>query len=475
MNLRKARVATELVRHRYSEIGLGMVLAFALGIRLWGIGAQSLWHDEVLTTISASVPFTQVAASVEQNENKPPLYFFVMNLWVRAAGLSEVALRLPSALFGAAAVGVIYLLGRDLLADRRAGLIAALLLAFSRYHIAYSQEARTYSLMFLLMLLACWFALRVTGRLSVFDQVGYVVSAALAMYAHPFAAFALAAINLFYVACFLIGPRPATDLRRWIILQLAFSLAFWPWLAKTWLVVKTGLPWIVESVSFPMAMLSYAGSPALIALLLALIGVALGYALIKRERGIVLLILLVLVPVFGPLAFSSRLYQTFIPRYGIIVVGAMALLAAYGAARLRPWATALVCLAYVAASLAHFRPGHGNFPGAEAKANIRAASRHVLANATAGDAVVNPSHALFSRPLTHYFRDSAIPVLGQIDSVDPRRTSNLWVFYSMPQGYEQPTAPAGYRAVERTDYDGVVLYRFAPAAEGPTTRTADGP
>ena len=446
-------------------VALGVILTVALGIRVWGIGAQSLWHDEVLTTLSATVPFAEVVDAVQHNENKPPLYFFVMNLWVRAAGLSEAALRWPSALFGTAAVGVMYLIGRDLFEDRRVGLIAALLLAFSRYHIAYSQEARTYSLMFLLMLLAGWFAVRIIKRESVGDQVGYVLSAAAAMYAHPFAAFALLAANAFYVACYVLGPKPVTRFGRWLILQFAFSLLFWPWLAKTWLVVQTGLPWIMKSTSFPSAMLSYAGSAPLLALLVVLVGVALGYGLSRRERGIVLLILLVVVPIFGPLAFASRLYQTFIPRYGIVVIGALLLLAAYGIARLRPWATVLICAAYVAISLARFHPGYGNYPGAEPKADIRGAARHILAKGQPGDAVWNPSEMLFARPINHYLGNRGVTLLEQADVPDPERFPRLWALYGVRP--EAPPVPSGYGSFRVATFPGLVLFEFASSEPQP--------
>lgn len=451
------------------SLALGMILVLALVIRGWGIGAQSLWHDEVLTTLSATAPLSQVIESVERNENKPPLYFILMNLWVRAAGLSETALRLPSALFGVAAVAVIYLLGRDLFNDRRVGLIAALLLALSRYHIAYSQEARTYSLMFLLVLLATWFAVMLIRGNAAGDQVGYVISAALAMYAHPFAAFALLALNVYFVACCVLKPKPATDLRRWLILQFAFSLLFWPWLAKTWLVVQTGLPWIMQSVSFPETLLSYAGSITLTAVLLVLVVVAMGYGLVKRERSILLLAMLVLLPILGPLAFSSRLYQTFIPRYGIAAVGAVLVLAAYGAARLRPWGTLLVCAAYAIISLTHFRPGQGNYPGAEPKPDIRGAARHILAQGQPGDGVWNPSEMLFSRPIHHYLGKSGVTILQDDETPDPRRFPRLWIFYDYLPHEGDPFA-SGYSAYRMKRFDGIILYELATHPEPATTR-----
>ena len=464
---------------RYTLALIAILLA-AIGIRLWGLDAQSLWHDEVLTTLSASVPFTQVAESVEKNENKPPGYFFVINLWAHAFGMSEFSLRLPSVLFGVASVWVMYLLGRDLFDDRRIGLIAALLLTFSRFHIAYSQEARTYSLWFLLLLLSCCFTVGMTRRNSLVDQIGYVLAAAFAMYAHPFAAFALLALNIYYFAThFVLHPKPATDPRRWLICQFAFSLLFWPWLQKTLLVVRTGLPWIIESTPFPEAILSYAGSVGLLAMLILLVGVALGYGLARRERGIVLLILLALLPTLGPLAFASRLYQTFIPRYGIIAVAALLLLAAYGIARLRPWATVLMCVAFVAVSMAHFRPGYGNYPGYEPKADIRGIARHVRSASLGGDAVINPTRALLSRPIEHYFANTGVAILGNTtDPPNPDKYPSLWAVYGIPEGYEA-TKPPGYNLIERTEFDHAILCHFmaplSPEATTAPSRTTTAP
>lgn len=56
-------------------------------------------------------------------------------------GASDVAARLPAALFGTVSILLLYALGRDLF-DRRVGLLAALILAFLPAAIAYSQHSR---------------------------------------------------------------------------------------------------------------------------------------------------------------------------------------------------------------------------------------------------------------------------------------------------------------------------------------------
>ena len=72
------------------------------------------------------------------------LYYWFLFGWLRLVGLdaSEALIRLPSAMLGATAVLLVYLLGRRLHSPT-AGLGAAALLSLNGYHILMSQEART--------------------------------------------------------------------------------------------------------------------------------------------------------------------------------------------------------------------------------------------------------------------------------------------------------------------------------------------
>jgi uncharacterized membrane protein len=71
-------------------------------------------------------------------------HYFILWFWGRIFGFSEVAIRMPSVLFGVITIYILYLLGKEIF-SRKVGLIAALLLAVNPLHIYYSQEARVYS------------------------------------------------------------------------------------------------------------------------------------------------------------------------------------------------------------------------------------------------------------------------------------------------------------------------------------------
>jgi hypothetical protein len=126
----------------------------------------------------------------------------------------------------------------------------------------------------------------------------------------------------------------------------------------------------------------------------------------------------------------------------------------------------LVCVAYVAISLARFNPGYGNYPGAEPKADIRAAARHILANAKPGDAVWNAEEMLFARPINHYLGKSGLTLLDQSDVPDPSRFPRLWVLYGVRT--DAPPVPAGYGSFRMSPFNGVVLFQFAAPEPGAT-------
>jgi hypothetical protein len=160
----------------------------AAGIRFATIDVQSYWFDEALTAKLLSMPLGDMVSSIPDTELTPPLYYLLAWPWAHAFGAQEAALRAFSALIGTAVVPVAYLAGRELM-TRRAGLVAAALVAFNPLLVWYSQEARPYSLLVLLCALSLlWFA-RALQRRTTRDLVLWALASALALLTHYFAAF----------------------------------------------------------------------------------------------------------------------------------------------------------------------------------------------------------------------------------------------------------------------------------------------
>jgi mannosyltransferase len=166
--------------------GLGIAIRFA------SLGVQSYHHDEVITAARV-IPgsFAEMLHRVRGSESNPPLYYVLAWGWAKAFGTGEVGLRSLSALFGAATVPIGYLIGRQLV-GRRAGLIAAAIVAVNPMLIWYSQEARSYALLVFFGALALLFFVRALQARGGRDLALWALASALALCSHYFAIFGVA-------------------------------------------------------------------------------------------------------------------------------------------------------------------------------------------------------------------------------------------------------------------------------------------
>ena len=153
------RVADADVGHRSRAWGFGrwtmivlVLLSFALGV--YDLGGREFWLDEAL---SANVSGLGWAGATEHLRSSPfehpPVYFLGLNLWQQLAGTTEFGLRFFSLLWGVLFVPLLYGLTKRL-AGERLGVLAALLATISPFMVAYAQEARMYTLLPCLALLA---------------------------------------------------------------------------------------------------------------------------------------------------------------------------------------------------------------------------------------------------------------------------------------------------------------------------------
>jgi 4-amino-4-deoxy-L-arabinose transferase-like glycosyltransferase len=165
------------------------VVVLAAALRCWGLGAQSLWYDEWLTTEATAGGVGDLMRHVGEREGITPPYFAVMWLWARVVGDGDAALRSFSVLAGVATVPVAYALAVELGQRRAVARAAALLVAVNPMLVWYSQEARPYTLLALAGALSLWAAVRAdrTGRRR--DALIWGGAAAAAVAVHYFAVF----------------------------------------------------------------------------------------------------------------------------------------------------------------------------------------------------------------------------------------------------------------------------------------------
>ena len=147
--LRARAPAARAVAAHPAALGVAALTFTAAVLRLYGIGHQGLWFDEAYTVMLVKLPLARMLDTIAKTESTPYLYYLLAWAWTHIFGRGAADVRALSALFGTAVVPVSYLTAKRLLANHRAGLVVAALVAFNPFLIWYSQEARAYELLVL--------------------------------------------------------------------------------------------------------------------------------------------------------------------------------------------------------------------------------------------------------------------------------------------------------------------------------------
>jgi len=182
----------QLLRERADVVALVMITAVAAGVRFATLGSQGLDHDESVTAVGVLQPtLAGTLSAVAHLERTPPLYYIFEWLWTNGLGFGKDVgdLRFPSAVFGTLTVPVVYLAARELSASRRAGVFAAALVALNPFLVFYSQEARAYALLILLVALGLYLFARALQEPTARRLGAWAGVSILALCTHYFAVF----------------------------------------------------------------------------------------------------------------------------------------------------------------------------------------------------------------------------------------------------------------------------------------------
>jgi len=148
---------------------------------------------------------------------------------MRAFGDSLVAVRSLSLLFGVVSIAAVYLLGYEIY-DQQTGLIAALLVSLSTFHIQYSQTARMYSMLFFFGVLSMLFYLRCLRDHSLDNRFGYAITTMAMLLTHPYGSFVLLG-EMIHLGTRLWKSQNRQHLKRWFGTESLAVAPFIPWLS----------------------------------------------------------------------------------------------------------------------------------------------------------------------------------------------------------------------------------------------------
>jgi 4-amino-4-deoxy-L-arabinose transferase-like glycosyltransferase len=217
---------------RWQSLIYGLIALVACIGAFAGMSASGLWIDELFTVylIHHDGGFGEVFRRA-LTDTHPPLYYFFLYAWTRVAGLSEWAVRLPSAIFAVAAI-VIFAFGTRHVLSRTAIAFACAIASVSAFWFDQSQNARSYALCFALaaglLSLALAFRRRVRTRTDfpVAHWLGLSVLGLIASLTH---AYMLLALGM--VLAFLLLSVPSWRIRGALIVTglvvLAINAAYY--------------------------------------------------------------------------------------------------------------------------------------------------------------------------------------------------------------------------------------------------------
>jgi hypothetical protein len=198
--------------------------AAILALALWTSGRKSLWMDEAYSLLTSQQSFAHTWHLALHFELQPPLYFLLLNAWLRVGGGTIEWARALSMLSVLGFVIVLWFTMRPMQFGR--GLPAPLAAVLTATVVWAAAEARDYALLLLLSALSYWLLLRlVSGRTRHpgRDALWYAVVAYLSL------------LTMYYSGFVLFGQWVAAltvRRARWVVTAslAAVAIALIPWL-----------------------------------------------------------------------------------------------------------------------------------------------------------------------------------------------------------------------------------------------------
>lgn len=187
-----------------------LLIVIGAALRILFLGKASPWLDETITYDRALSSVTDIIKASYGWDIHPPTYYVIAHFMLNF-GHSPEALRLFSVICGVLCIPIFYFFAREVFEQQREALIATLLLTLSAYQIRYAQEARMYTLFFLVSLLSLLFFYRAVKRQQKSDWYWWAGISIVNFYVHYFSVFLMASQIVFYLV-YLLRTRALLQL-----------------------------------------------------------------------------------------------------------------------------------------------------------------------------------------------------------------------------------------------------------------------
>jgi mannosyltransferase len=283
--------------------------------------------DEIATVDVATRSTSQIWQLSHTIDAAVTPYYLFMHAWTAVFGISEWALRAPAWLAMAATAGLLGELGRRLLTPA-AGLLGGLLFALIPNTSRYAQEARVYAITCMLFVLAALLLYRALDRPHAGNFVLYGASVALLGTSHLVALATLGG-HAVIVGLHWHRTRRIRTVLAWVAATAGAALALAPLALASAGQMESQIGWIYgpitegDLLAAPGKIVGSVGAAWL------LVGLAL-LASWRSSRGVAELAALALMPVIVLATAAALGKPLWVPRYMLVAIPSLALLAAMG-------------------------------------------------------------------------------------------------------------------------------------------------
>ncbi len=146
------------IRSDYILQILLVLTAVGFFLRFYQLDFNSLWLDEAFTYYASNESLLQIWETTKTGDFHPPLFHWIEHIALYF-GNNEFILRFVPAVVGSLTIPIFFIFGKEIM-NKQVGLISAALLTFSPFHLYYSQEAYSYSLVVFVFSLILIFYIR---------------------------------------------------------------------------------------------------------------------------------------------------------------------------------------------------------------------------------------------------------------------------------------------------------------------------
>lgn len=209
-----------------------ILLAVGFFYRIYGLWLNySFWTDEAATARYGRGVLETGFAKIKETNFTSDAYFvthYLTGFSFAVFGQNEFAARLPEVVFGTILIGVIYLLGSKLFGPA-VGLGGAFLTTFSYIQIAWSRQARGYSIFEVFFILTLFWLYKLLEDKKIFSLFAFLVFLTLTVLTHTLGLVLVPIIILFWLICAKSLKALFSSKIFWIsVLAVIFLLLFLP-------------------------------------------------------------------------------------------------------------------------------------------------------------------------------------------------------------------------------------------------------